>query len=136
MVKVCLLSMSAVFLLFLLGCGHDTQLASIDVRPSSIVIIGRGANAKVQFTADGHFVHPVETRDITTQVKWTSTFPAVASIDSNGIATSGLSCGVTVITATAGSNVGVPFTPQAITIATAQFTVSDLGDPACPHTTP
>jgi len=132
MVKVCLVGMSAVFTFFLLGCGHDTQLASIDVRPASVTVIGRGANVKAQFNADGHFVHPVETRDVTTQVKWTSTLPDVASIDSNGVATSGLACGVTTITATAGNNIGVPFTPQAITIATAQFTVADPTDPLCP----
>ena len=132
MAKVCLACVSAVFLLFLLGCGHDTQLASIDVRPSSVTVIGRGANVKAQFNADGHFIHPVETRDITTQVTWTSVLPDVASIDSNGVATSGFACGVTTITATASNKIGVPFTPQAITIASAQFTVSDPTDPLCP----
>lgn len=133
MAKLYLVVASVFFMSFLLSCGHPTQLASIDVRPASVTVIGRGANITAQFNADGHFVHPVETRDITTQVKWTSTLPEVASIDSNGVATSGLACGVTTITATAGNNIGVPFTPQAITIATAQFTVSDPTDPLCPH---
>lgn len=132
MARACLACLPAFFVVFLLGCGHPTQLASVDVRPTSVTIIGPGANGPVQFTADGHFVHPVETRDITSQVTWTSTFPGVASIDSNGVAHSGLECGVTLITATAGNNIGVPFTPQAITFGTATFTVADPTTPGCP----
>lgn len=122
----------AVFALAMLsGCGHPTQLASVDVRPTSVTVVGNGV--QVQFIADGNFIHPLETRNITNQVAWTSTFPGVASIDASGVATSGFDCGVTVITATAGNNIGVPFTPNAIEFGTASFTVAAPGVPGCPQ---
>lgn len=132
MTKASLVCLPVFALLLLSGCGHPTQLDSVDVRPTSVTVVGRGANVPVQFIADGHFIHPMETRDITKQVAWTSTFPDVASVDSNGVATSGFACGVTTITATAGNNIGVPFTPQAITFGTATFTVADPTTPGCP----
>jgi len=115
------------------ACVHPTQLASVDVRPTAVTVVGTGANATAQFIADGHFVHPTETRDITNQVTWTSTFSGVASVNSKGLATSGNNCGITTITATAGNNIGVPFTPQAITFATASFTVAEPGVMGCPQ---
>ena len=131
--RICLAVTSLIILgLSLPACVHPTQLESIDVRPTAVTIVGTGANVPTQFIADGHFVHPTETRDITTQVTWTSTFPGVAKIDNKGLATSGNNCGITTITATAGNNIGVPFTPKAITFATATFTVSEPGVPGCP----
>jgi len=114
------------------SCGHPTQLASITVQPSGATVVGRGAFAQVQFTALGQFIHPTETRDITKQVAWTTAIADVATIDANGVATSGLACGITTITATAGHNIGVPFDSKAITIANASFTVSDPTDSLCP----
>ncbi|HEY6971873.1 MAG TPA: hypothetical protein VJA94_21860 [Candidatus Angelobacter sp.] len=134
MARICLAVTSLIILgLSLPACVHPTQLDSIDVRPSAVTIVGTGANATAQFIADGHFIHPTETRDITTQVTWTSTFSGVASIDKNGLATSGNFCGITTITATAGNNIGVPFTPKAITFATATFTVALPGVMGCPQ---
>lgn len=133
MTKAFLVSLAVFALVMLSGCGHPTQLDSVDVRPSSVTIVGVGVNAQVQFLADGNFIHPMETRNITSQVTWTSTFPGVASVDSNGLATSGFDCGTTLITATAGNNIGVPFSPKAIEFGTATFTVALPGTPGCPQ---
>jgi hypothetical protein len=125
--------MLGVSLALLPSCGHPTQLASISIQPTSVTVIGRGAFAPAQFTVFGQFVHPVETRDITKLVTWSTVLPEVATVDSNGLATSGPACGVTTITATAGHNIGVPFDSQAITVANATFTVADPSDPLCPQ---
>lgn len=132
MSKVCFLCTLVLALTLLPSCGHPTQLASITVQPTGVTVIGRGASVRAQFTAFGQFIHPTETRDITTLVTWSSVLPEVASIDGNGVATSGLACGVTTITVTAGHNIGVPFDSHAITVANASFTVSDPSDPLCP----
>jgi hypothetical protein len=122
-------------ILLVLGpnCGHPTQLSSFNIAPSAVTVFGRGANAHAQFTATGKFIHPTETRDITKQVTWSSVFADVATIDQNGVATSGLACGITTITATAGHDIGVPFDDKAITTATSQFTVADTTDKNCPQ---
>lgn len=132
MAKACFLCVLALSLVLIPSCGHPTQLASISVQPAGVTVFGRGANAQAQFTATGQFIHPTETRDITSQVTWSTLFPDVATIDSKGVATSGFACGITVITATAGNDIGVPFDSKAITTATATFTVADPSDPICP----
>lgn len=131
--KICFLCVLVASLALIPSCGHPTQLASITVQPSGATIFGIGTNANVQFTAQGQFVHPTETRDITTQVTWASDVPDVVTINSSGLATAGPACGIATITATAGNNIGVPFSPQAITTATAQFTVADAAIQSCPQ---
>lgn len=131
--KICFLCLLVASLVLIPSCGHPTQLVSVTIQPSGATIFGIGTNATVQFTAQGQFIHPTETRDVTTQVTWTSDVPDVASINSSGLATAGAACGISNITATAGNNIGVPFSSQAITTATAQFTVADAAIPSCPQ---
>ena len=50
--------------LFGSGCGTGQQLVSIQVTPSGFVFEGVGAQG--QFTALGTYIHPPETKDITT----------------------------------------------------------------------
>jgi hypothetical protein len=130
--RIFLLCLLAILLVLGPNCGHPTQLTSVDISPTSVTVIGRGGSLHVQFTATGKFIHPTETRDITKQVTWSSALPDVATIDQNGVATSGLACGFTPITATAGHDIGVPFDDKAVTSASAQFTVADPTDPICP----
>ena len=131
--KICFLCVLVASLALIPSCGHQTELVSITVQPSGATIFGIGTNANVQFTAQGQFVHPTETRDVTTQVTWTSDIAGVVTINSSGTATAGPACGIATITATAGNNIGVPFSSKAITTATAQFTVADSAIPGCPQ---
>lgn len=132
MTRACVLCLLAVLSVYLVGCGHPTVLAKLSVTPDAVTIVGTGGGAQAQFHAFGQYINPNEIRDITNLVKWSSGFPSVASIDSKGLATSGFTCGVTIITATAGQSLGVPGDAAAITTATATFTVSDPNDPLCP----
>ena len=96
---------------------------------------GAWDGAQIQFKAYGHFAHPMETRDITDQVEWASDIPDVATVDSHGLATSGI-CGIAGVTATATNAIGVPFSSEAVLTATATFTVAVPNDLSCPQPGP
>jgi len=82
----------------LAGC-FSSQVDTVQVTPATqSVAVGQTA----QFTATGttgHGNHPSSTSDVTDVVTWASSAPAVATIDSKGLA-KGLSAGTTTITAT------------------------------------
>jgi len=76
-------------------------LVSMAVSPSSVSI---AASTTTQFTATGTFTDG-STQNITSTVNWSSSNPAVASIDVNGVAglAKGLTPGTSIITASSGS---------------------------------
>ncbi len=79
----------------LAGCGAKRQLVSITVVPNNVTFGAPGLI--VNYKAYGNFNNPVETRDITNSVLWTSAAPQVISIDpSTGVATSGEACGTNI----------------------------------------
>jgi hypothetical protein len=90
-------------LLLLPGCGFKRQLVAISIIPDTVNIIGPGIS--VQFKAIGTYIHPPDSRDITTSVAWQSAAPQIVSITSGGLATSGVVCGTNItITATGHSD--------------------------------
>jgi hypothetical protein len=81
-------------LLNLLSCADEHKLLSIDVSPQNTTITGAGLN--LQFTATGHYVHPLENKDITSTVVWASSADQIISFatpGTPGLATSGFGCG-------------------------------------------
>src|ERR1700690_995045 len=101
------------------GCSNPL-VDSLSVSPTAQTV---AQGQTVQFTATGTYGHgnghPSTTQDITSQVTWKSSAPAVATISAAGVA-SGLSAGTTTITATMNGftgNVG----------ATATLTVTAAG---------
>src|SRR5208283_4672340 len=81
------------------GCTSNTSVASVTVSPATqSVAVGQTA----QFTATGtidHGSHPATTEDVTSMVAWSSSAPAVATVNSAGLATA-VSVGSATITAT------------------------------------
>jgi hypothetical protein len=118
------------------------SLQSITVSPSSGGIQGTGSvlpsgPATANFyKAYGNFIHPKEMIDITSEVDWSSDVPAVATVSSTSnpipgevpgeVTATGVDCGTTVITATAGKGVIGPGTANAIVIGTSTYTVTDV----------
>jgi hypothetical protein len=90
-------TVAGVFLVCLLSCGHDQQLVSISVSPNDVTINGF---ATVQYRALGQYIHPPQTKDITSTVLWQSSAPSVIAFTSNvaGEAVpSGTGCGTNLI---------------------------------------
>jgi Bacterial Ig-like domain (group 2) len=97
--------------LFLSNCGHDQQLVSIAIQPtteafgSASTPLSQDAGANVQLRALGSFVHPPVTKDITNQVVWNSNTVGLATVSNTGVLTAtGLACGNALISATVTKN--------------------------------
>lgn len=95
----------------LTGCGHDQQLVSIAISPQAETFgdtntpLILDANLKVQLTALGTYVHPPSTKDITSQVVWSTDTPQMVTVTSAGlIQPTGMACGSTIISATVTTN--------------------------------
>jgi hypothetical protein len=94
---------TALLLLHTSGCGHNHDLASITVTPSTVTInlTSTDRTVPIQFTALGNYVHPFDTRDITKTVVWATDTPDAFTISST---TPGL---YTTTGTVCGSNLGV-----------------------------
>jgi len=94
-----------------LSCGRSQQLVSIAIQPS-VETIGSSTTpviddfgAQVQLRALGTYIHPPVTKDITNQVTWSSNTPQMFTVSSTGLlSATGLSCGGTLVSATANTN--------------------------------
>src|SRR5579864_147495 len=93
--------------LVLFGCGHEQQLVSIDVEPTTETFgsaktpVLADAGLNVQLRALGTYIHPPVTKDITNQVIWSSNTPQMVTVNSTGLITAtGQACGNTLISAT------------------------------------
>jgi hypothetical protein len=133
--KMCwVLSLAA--MMFPLGCGHPRTMIALTVTPSEAGVVGVGGGGQIQFKATGQFVNPLENVDVTNYVAWSSLVPSVVTVSATGLATSGTSCGTSLITATASQPLIGKVGENAIVTATASFTVADPTDPACPQSLP
>jgi Bacterial Ig-like domain (group 2) len=101
-------------LLLWLSCGHDQQLASIQVQPgvetfgASNIPVSANAGLSVQLRALGTYIHPPATKDITNQVTWKSNDIQMVTVNSTGLITAtGVACGGTLISATVQTNKSV-----------------------------
>lgn len=112
--------------LSLAGCASP-GLVSIKITPNAEYFGGPGLSA--QFTAIGTYEqgnHPPTTRDITSLVTWKSNAPAVATISSTGIATSGNNLGSTAITASMNGFTGL-ITANATVVVCTQVNSTGTG---------
>jgi hypothetical protein len=95
---------SAVWLMTLSSCARSQQLTGITISPSAFTYFapaapGLSPNA-IPLTAYGTFIHPPETKNITSQVTWASNQTLVAVVSSSGVLTAGTACGTADISAT------------------------------------
>ncbi|HSY69642.1 MAG TPA: Ig-like domain-containing protein, partial [Edaphobacter sp.] len=83
----------------LVGCTAPSGLDSVQVTPSAQAL---AVGQTVQLTATGTYGNAkhLSTQNITSLVTWSSTTPAVATVDASGVVTA-VSAGTTTVTATA-----------------------------------
>lgn len=82
-----------------LGCSGKKTVSSVELSPSAASL---AAGTTTQFTATAFYQQGQQSggsKDVTSQVTWTSSAPSVATVNSSGLATA-VSQGSTVITAT------------------------------------
>jgi hypothetical protein len=95
----------------ILSCGHDQQLVSIAVTPTTETFgaanipVSADTGLHVQLRAIGTYIHPPVTKDITDQATWTSNTPQMITVNSSGVITAtGGACGSTLVSATVTTN--------------------------------
>jgi len=103
--------LATALLSFSSSCGHSQQLVSIQIQPATETFglattpVSEDAGLKVQLRALGSYIHPPVTKDITSQVTWSSNDTQMLTVDSSGVLTAtGSSCGSTLVSATATTN--------------------------------
>jgi hypothetical protein len=75
---------------FSLSCGSKQELVSITLSPDKVTFLGIGATA--QLTALGNYIHPPATKDITSEVTWSTDGPTEVTVN-NGLVTAINVCG-------------------------------------------
>ena len=76
----------AVVLLNLSSCAREQKLESITLSPANGFVFG-GVGATGTFTAYGNFIHPPETKDVTSQVVWSVDIANFGTINQQGVIT-------------------------------------------------
>ena len=103
-------------LLSFTGC-LNTEISAIQISPATqSLTVGQA----VQFTASGYIGHGTKSasyQDMTSQVTWTSSTPAVATVNSSGLATA-VGAGTTTITASMPGATGAKATLTATAVST------------------
>ena len=101
----------AISLLSVSSCGDPQELTSIQIQPSvetvgaSNIPVPADAGFQLQLRALGTYIHPPVTKDITSQVTWTSNTPQMFTVNSGGLlSATGQACGGTLVSATATTN--------------------------------
>lgn len=102
---------TGIVLLSVASCGRSQQLTGITIQPavqtfgSSTTPVSDDAGLQVQLRALGSYIHPPVTKDITSQVTWTSNTPQMVTVDSTGLLTAtGDACGTALVSATVNTN--------------------------------
>lgn len=123
-------------LLGLSSCARDQKLQGITVSPSAFTYFAAAPPGSQQtpipLTAYGSYIHPPETKDITSQVVWASDNTIVADVSSAGQLTDGVACGVANISAsffTSGNKSGN------VVVAFMTVTVEGPASQGCPQGT-
>ena len=101
----------AISLLSVSSCGDPQELTSIQVQPTTETVgasnipVPADAGLQVQLRALGTYIHPPVTKDITSQVTWSSNDTQMFTVSSTGLMTAtGVACGGTLVSATETTN--------------------------------
>ena len=127
---------AAMVLLSLSNCARSRKLVSIAVTPpgTNITLTGFGQVVGTQFTALGTYIHPPESRDITSQAVWTTDSPSIITMDPSQpglVNTTGTGCGTNLgVTASVYSD---PANPSAGSVVVGTTTINvSFSSGTCP----
>jgi hypothetical protein len=113
------------------SCGLPQQLDAVSVQPSAVHFLTPVAGATANLKAYGFYLHPVATKDVTSQVVWTTDADGLVTVAQDGVITTVGNCGVVDILA---SITGSPHVPKGqVYVGRATITVIDTTDPLCPQ---
>ena len=131
------LLVAAVVLLNLSSCARSQKLEGITVTPpgTTITLGAVGEKVSTQFTALGSYIHPPETRDITSTAVWTTDSPDIIALDPTHpglVTTTGFGCGTNLgVTASVYSDPANPSTGSVV-VGSSTISVSFGSGSPCP----
>ncbi len=108
----------------LIGCGFKRKLVTIEVEPPAATFGTPAIGAQIDFTALGHYIHPPDTHDITSQATWKTDVPQLVSVNAGVVSPLG-GCGVANISASVQQDGN-------LVIGFATVTINDPTNPICP----
>jgi hypothetical protein len=85
---------TALVLLNLSSCARGQKLIGITVQPATVTFLTPSSTLTATLTALGTYIHPAETKDITSQVTWTADIPQLLNLSGGTVSPSGSGCGV------------------------------------------
>lgn len=119
----------ACLLLITSSCARDQQLVGITIQPASVTFGSNDPSQVANLTALGSYIHPPETKDITTVVTWKSDGTQLVTVTSSGtVSPTGLGCGTVNISAS--DDHGTP--NGSLIIGYANVTVDGPNGSGCP----
>ncbi|HEY6185424.1 MAG TPA: hypothetical protein VIW67_24510 [Terriglobales bacterium] len=121
---------ASAILLSVSGCARETRLVQITIQPQSFTFLTPNSGLQVQFTALGRYIHPPETRDITSQVIWKTEAPQIVDVTGAGmVSAAGTGCGIVDVTASSNKDTN---SSKDIVVGFATVTVNDPATAVCP----
>jgi len=122
--------LAAAILLSVSGCARETRLVQITIQPQSFTFLASNTGLQVHFVALGRYIHPPETRDITSQVTWKTETPQIIDVTDGGVVSApGPGCGIVDVSASSNKDTN---SSKDIVIGFATVTVNDPANPICP----
>jgi hypothetical protein len=122
-------------LLSLSSCARNQDLVSITIAPPAITYgsaVPAGViQTPVPLTAYGTYIHPQETKVITSRVTWASDITQVAIVDNGGNLTAGPDCGIANVSASFYTDNGNP--NGNVVVASMTVTVDGPASFGCPQ---
>jgi hypothetical protein len=97
--SIVVLIATATLLFSMSSCAFNQHLTSIQISPPSGTFGAVDPALFFNFRALGTYIHPPQTKDITTLVTWRSDNPQVAQVTSSGVVSPNLNCGLANISA-------------------------------------
>jgi len=129
--RLAILSATVLCVVGVPSCGHDQQLVSITIQPTTETFgapnipVPADAGLNVQLRALGNYIHPPVTKDITGQVTWASNTPQMVTVNATGLITAtGQSCGGTLVSATVTTNKSIGNLSSAGALVTGYMTAN------------
>lgn len=96
---IALIAVAALFLSFS-SCAYNQHLVSINIPSKGGTFGAADPSLFFNFQAFGTYIHPPQTKDITSLVTWQSDNPQVVQVSSAGVVSPNLGCGIGDISAT------------------------------------
>jgi hypothetical protein len=114
------------------SCGLPQRLDGVSIQPGTGTFLAPDPGLSINFKAYGSYVHPLATKDITSQAVWTTDTSGVVSITQAGVVTpTGNGCGVINVLASVTDS---PHTPKGqVYVGHATVTIVDTNVPSCPQ---